>query len=386
MVFLCLGHVANVQAGGEIIGPKGSMAAEISAGADGKLYLSWLEPQGEGHALRFARFDDNGWSAVRTAAAGGDWLVNWADWPSVTALGDGALFANWRRYTDASGLAYEIRMAVSRDGGETWGESFTLNDDATATQHGLVSIVPGQSRLDVIWLDGRGMATHAAHGELMGLRHTVVHADGSVAASTELDAHTCECCQTSLVEIPGGLLAAYRDLTQDNIRDIVVRDNTGGSWSEARPVHEDNWQFEGCPVNGPALDAQGSLVAAAWFTAASDDPRVLVALSTDGGARFRSPIRVDDKRSLGHTDLVILDDGEMIVSWTERHRSSSQLMLRRIHADGTAEAARPLREIKVTSNGFPRMARRDTNIAFAWTEKAGRAGRVHAIVMPVDQL
>jgi hypothetical protein len=277
-------------------------------------------------------------------------------------------------------------MALSHDGGDSWGKSFTLNDDATASQHGLVSIVPGESHLNVVWLDGRGMATHGAHGELMGLRHTVVNADGAVEASTELDAHTCECCQTSLVEIPGGLLAGYRDLARDNIRDIVVRDNTGGSWSDARPVHEDNWEFEGCPVNGPALDAKGSLVAAAWFTASSDDPRVLVAKSTDGGTRFGSPIRVDDKRSLGHTDLVILEDGEMLVSWTERRRSASQLMLRRIHADGTAEAARPLREIKVTSNGFPRMVRRDDDIAFAWTEKAGRAGRVHAIVMPVDQL
>ena len=386
IVLLSMAHAAGVPAASEITAPTGSMAPEITAGGDGDLYLSWLEPDGKSHALRYASFDDDGWSEVRTVAAGDDWVVNWADWPSVTAAGNGVLFANWRRRIGANVLAYEIRMALSHDGGKSWGTSFTLNDDTTETQHGLVSIVPGQSRLDIIWLDGRRTATSPGHGEAMALRHTVVNADGSVAPSTELDGLTCECCQTSLVEVPGGLLAGYRDLTHDAIRDIVVRDNTGGSWSEARAVHEDNWEFDGCPVNGPALDARGSTVAAAWFTAASNKPQVLVALSTNGGTTFGTPIRVDDKRSLGRTDVLILDDDETIVSWTERKRSSSRLMLRRIHADGTAGDAQVLREIDVVSNGFPRMLRRGTDIVFAWTEKAGRAGRVRAIVIPEDQL
>jgi hypothetical protein len=386
IVLLSAGHSAALQAASEIIGAKGSMAPEISAGADGNLYLSWIESHDEGHALRFARIDDNGWSETRTAAVGDDWIVNWADWPSVTAFGNGVLFANWRRRIGANALAYEIKMALSHDDGNTWGASFTLNDDKTETQHGLVSIVPGPSSLDVIWLDGRRMAISPGHGEAMALRHTVVNADGSVEESTEIDGLTCECCQTSLVEIPGGLLAGYRDLTHDSIRDIVVRDNTVGSWSAARPVHKDNWEFDGCPVNGPALDARGSMVAAAWFTAALNNPQVLVALSTDRGTSFATPVRVDDKRSLGRTDVLILDDGETIVSWTERKRSSSRLMLRRIRADGTAEDAQLVREIEIVSNGFPRMQRRGTDIVFAWTEKAGRDGRVRAVVMPVDQL
>lgn len=61
-------------------------------------------------------------------------------------------------------------------------------------------------------------------------------------------------------------------------------------------------------------------------------------------------------------------------------------MLRRIGADGTAGEARFLRDIKVASNGSPRMVNRGKDIVFAWTEKAGGGGRVHAIVMPVDQL
>ena len=386
VVLLSLGHAGGLQAANDMIGPEGSMAPELSAGANGNLYFSWIEAHGNGHALRFAVFEDEGWSETHTVAVGDDWSVNWADWPSVTALGNGVLVANWRRRTGASSLAYEIKMAMSQDGGKSWKAPITLNDDGTATQHGFVSIVPGHSRLDIIWLDGRRTTKASGEAEAMTLRHAVVNADGSIEASTELDARTCDCCPTSLIEVPGGLLTAYRDRTQEDIRDIVVRDNVGGRWSVERPVHEDNWEFAGCPINGPALDAQGSMVAAAWFTAPSKKPQVLVALSRDGGISFGTPIRASDKRTLGRTDLVILDDSETIVSWVERRTFSSRLILRRIRADGTVEQPRVLGDVEVLTNGFPRMVRHGKNLVFAWTEKAGRSGRVHAVVIAVEEL
>ena len=35
--------------------------------------------------LRFSRFDGQAWGPARTVASGGNWFVNWADHPSVTA-------------------------------------------------------------------------------------------------------------------------------------------------------------------------------------------------------------------------------------------------------------------------------------------------------------
>ena len=378
------GHPGGLQAASEIAGPPGSMAPELTAGADGNLYLSWIEARGAGHALRFATFDDGGWSAVLTVATGDDWFVNWSDWPAVTALGNGVLVANWRRRNGTDALAYEIRMALSQDGGKTWDTPFTLNDDATPTQHGFVSILPSDATLDVMWLDGRRTAAGDDEDEAMTLRHAVVNADGSVVDSVEVDALTCDCCQTALVRIPTGLLVAYRDRTRKEIRDIAVREHNDGRWGPAKLVHEDNWEFAGCPVNGPALDARESTVAVAWFTAANGQARVLAAQSTDGGRSFGAPIRVSDGRSLGRTDVILLDNGETIVSWIQRRLFSSRVMLRRIRADGTAQEARLLREIDIVANGFPRMLRRGNNIVLAWTEKAGRSGRVRAIVVPVD--
>jgi len=386
LALLAVAHSSSLRAAEDFIGPEGSVTPELSLGADGSVYLSWVEGHANGHALRFAVFDDQGWSEARTVAVGDNWMVNWADWPSVTAFGSGVLLANWRQYSDVNGFAYEIRMALSEDGGHSWSEPVTLNGDQTATEHGFTSLVPGKSHLDAIWLDGRRMAAASETEQAMTLRHATVNDDGSIGHSTELDARTCDCCQTSLIPIQGGLLAGYRDRTLDDVRDIVVRDNRDGHWSAARPVHEDHWKLEGCPVNGPALAAQGSTVAAAWFTAAAGKPRVLLAVSNDGGTSFGTPLRIDEGRTLGRVALVMLDNDDVLVSWLEPHGRSSRLKLRRLKADATLGDARIVRKLKNSANQFPRMLRRGKNLVFAWVEKTGKTSRVHGAVIAADQL
>ena len=92
-------------------------------------------------------------------------------------------------------------------------------------------------------------------------------------------------------------------------------------------------------MNGPAVAASGRRVAVAWFTAANDAPRVKLAFSTDAGASFGAPVRVDDGNPLGRVDVVLLDDGSAVVSWVESSPEGSSLRVRRIRADGEPGAA-----------------------------------------------
>ena len=48
----------------------GSMAPNLATGPDGTVVLSWIEPEGEGHALQFTVFDGNGWGDARTVVTG----------------------------------------------------------------------------------------------------------------------------------------------------------------------------------------------------------------------------------------------------------------------------------------------------------------------------
>ena len=86
--------------------------------------------------------------------------------------------------------------------------------------------------------------------------------------------------------------------------------------------------FAGCPVNGPAVAAQGDLVAIAWFTAAQDDPSVLVAFSEDGGRSHGEPLRVDHGSPLGRVDVLLLDHGTVLVSWLEHDEGQARIVVR----------------------------------------------------------
>ena len=103
-----------------------------------------------------------------------------------------------------------------------------------------------------------------------------------------------------------------------------------------RPVARarDGWRIGGCPTNGPAVAATGHRVAVAWFTAADDRPRVQVAFSTDAGATFAAPLRIDGGQPVGWADAVLLDDGRALVSWLERTgEGTGEIRLRVVGGD-----------------------------------------------------
>ena len=180
---------------------RGSVTPNLSVGAAGELYLSWLEPAADGrHALRFARRDGDEWAAPRTIASGDDWFVNWADFPSLVVMADGAMAAHWLQKSGRGTYAYDVCIARSRDGGASWGEAFRPHRDGTQTEHGFVSMLGrDDGSLAVIWLDGREMkADGHGHGTgQMTLRSARVAPDGELHEETVLDKRVCECCQTA---------------------------------------------------------------------------------------------------------------------------------------------------------------------------------------------
>jgi hypothetical protein len=360
----------------EIAAPAASGSAEpcVETGADGRAYLSWVEPAGEGrHALRFSVWEGTSWSVPQTAAEGPDWFVNWADFPSVTALDDGTLAAHWLRKTGGGSYAYGVKLSFSHNEGRTWSEPLTPHDDSP-TEHGFVSKIPlPGGRLAAIWLDGRetggGKADHAGP---MTLRAAFVGADGRVEHENLIDARVCDCCQTSAVALEDrALVVAYRDRSEDEIRDIAVVRFDGERWSEPIVVHDDRWRILGCPVNGPAIAARGDRVAVTWFTAPGPvpAPAVRIAFSRDGGRTFAAPIDVNAGRPEGRVDVVFLEDGAALVTWIDAGEGAAELLARRVDSNGSRG---PLVRIASSSvaraTGFPRMAALGSIVLIAWTE------------------
>ncbi len=362
---------------------QGSGQPNLAVAPDGRIYLSWIDRLGEGRfALRFSRREGAGWSVPQTIAEGTNWFVNWADFPSMVVLPDGTLAAHWLAKSGPGTYAYDVNIARSFDGGKTWSQPLVPHRDGTLTEHGFVSMFPAKDgSLGAIWLDGREMKMGAdGHGPgSMTLRYATIRRDGTLADETVLDAKVCECCQTSAALTDSGPIIVYRDRSDEEVRDISVIRWQAGKWSEPRPVHRDNWQINGCPVNGPSIAALGKRVAVAWFTAANNAARVRVAFSADAGETFSEPITVDDGRPAGRVDVLLLSDGSAMVCWLEKLDEGGAVRARRVWPDGKrAESVTIASSGTARSSGFPQMARSGDRLIFAWT-----ASRVLTAEMPV---
>jgi len=347
--------------------------------SDTAFLVSWIEEPAENPRLRFARFDEAGFSAPRTVIENRPLLVNWADFPSLLSLGDGRLAAQWLERSAGASFAYGIRIATSTDGGTTWSEPFRPHVDDPKAEFGFVSLVDDGRGLVAVWLDGRGLDREGRG--VMELRSRVWRG-GEWSAETVLDGDVCSCCQTSGALAAQGVVVAYRDHTGP-LRDIALVGVDGAEPLTPRPLHADGWEIAGCPVNGPALAAQGGTVAVAWYTEARGEPRVLLAFSHDDGRTFDEPVRVDDGAALGRVHLAMLDDGAAVVSWLEGPADGAAIVrARRFDTEGTPRHTWDVGRTRgARSSGFPRLAVCGSQIAVVWTDP-GPPSRVRVSILP----
>ena len=359
--------------------------------SDRGVLLSWIERSGDLATLRFAERTAAGWSAPRTIAAGRDWFVNWADVPSVLRLPSGVLVAHWLQKSGPDTYAYDVRLSHSSDDGKTWSPSFTPHQDGTKTEHGFASMFPLGDGLGLVWLDGRGMkppstrvetSSSARSGQAGG--HEGDHDTGAMSVrfarydrnwqlleEGAVDERVCECCPTAATVTSEGVIAAFRDRSAGEIRDIYTSRFVGGRWAAPAPVFNDAWTIAACPVNGPALSARGRDVTLAWFTVKQEQGQAYLAFSPDAGRTYGAPIRVDDGGSLGRVDVALLPDGAALATWIEFADQRAQFRARRIDRSGARSPAITVAGIAGNrASGYPRAAIGRGEIVFAWTESA----------------
>ncbi len=292
-------------------------------------------------------------------------------------MSDGTLVAQWPVINPAKPMPgtynNSIRVVVSRDQGATWKEVFADGTDNIHSYSGFVSLLPGRTGFSAVYLTPPRPVSHDPADHTMTLSHVSVDAAGEATGPQVIDGDTCSCCPTAFATTSDGPVAAYRDHEPGEIRDISIVRFVHGKWTPPKPVHRDGWKINGCPTNGPELAADGRTLAAAWFTAAGDVPRMKVAFSSDAGASFGTPIAVDGGRSVGRGALVMLPDRSVAVAWLEGlGTGGGQLRLRRVTSDGragsvvTVGAASPGR-----TTGMAQMVRVDGSLLVVWRGERG---------------
>ncbi len=360
---------------------EGSGEPRFTIGEDGRVYLSWIEAlESRGHRLMFSFLDGEQWAPPRQVTSGEEWFVNWADVPNLAVAEDGTIAAQWLVRSGSATYAYDVWLAVSTDGGDSWTDPVRPHTDGVAAEHGFVSLVPdGVTGFDVVWLDGRQMVEDPPGPTT--LRHARLSVDGSVGPETVVDDSVCDCCPTAATRMPGGeLLVAYRDRTRGEVRDILISRQSGEGWTEPTPVHADGWQIAACPVNGPAVATRGDALAVAWYTESTGSPAVHLAIAEDG-VHFAAPIRLDGGDPAGRLGLTADASGWHAV-WLERIAEGAAVVTRRVSPKGAPDEIRiAARTIAARSSGYPRIASRDDGVVVAWTVP-GAAPRVATGVLP----
>lgn len=351
--------------------PSNSSLSRLVRDEAGQVYLSWVNQDNELAQLVYSKLMDTGWSNPIVIGEGADWFINWADFPMLS-VSNGNMAAHWLRISDDGAYDYDIEARFYDEKNRMWSEKRVIHTDGVSAEHGFVSMLPiseqGETNTLITWLDGRNTKAGEEYGE-MTLRAGIFDSLGETLSEWEIDHRVCDCCQTGTAMTAKGPLVVYRDRSSDEIRDISMVRYSSGEWTKPRTIHDDKWQINGCPVNGPAVSAKDDQVAVAWFTAKEDTPKVQLALSSDSGDTFSEPIVIASPETNGRVDTAILKAGAIAVSWIDITEAHAKIMLSLFSSQGVLLHTSVVAKTSASRrSGFPIIESVGDSVFVTWTD------------------
>ena len=246
-------------------------------------------------------------------------------------------------------------------------------------------MVPNEtSGATIVWLDARDYRAEKRYR----LMSAVISSTGAISGETTIDADVCTCCPTSLTRTSKGLLTVYRGHNPDQIRDTMAARKTGDVWDKPTRVHEEDWKINGCPVNGPTVNARENEAAVVWFTAKDDEPQVENAFSADSGATFGNAHLLDSSkngaRPVGHITAALLPDGKQLVIWIRQVDAGAELVAQTVSKDGASSELQVVAKSTTRAIGYPHLELSGANAVVTWGGTA-EAPSVHTAVIAVDR-
>lgn len=342
------------------------------------LVLSWQEAHDGDIQLRMSTYNGTEWSTPNIIAKGDNWFVNWADFPAIVANGDN-LFAHFLQMAGETTYDYDIMFTLSADRGSTWSMPQKLHSDSISAEHGFVSAIPFDDGFYVSWLDGRN--TKKEDGA-MSLRAAYLDMNGGINYEAEIDHKTCDCCQTAMANVQGTPYVTYRDRSDAEVRDIYYAKSLENKWQEPVNLNKDNWEINGCPVNGPTITSDDQNMAIAWFTGANGVMNVNLIVSNDAGANFGEAILVSGPDALGRVDIEMVD-GIIYLTYMTNVDNITQIMLSQFEYSGNLISTEVLTTVSSDrGTGFPRSAIWDNNLVVTWTDT--KENKVRVLQYPLE--
>lgn len=348
--------------------PKPALA--VSAVFDGQGLL-WRAEVRERH-LWISTSADKGlhWSApIPVNATPENIAADGENRPKIVVTAQRRIYVSWTQSLDKP-YTGNVRFARSLDGGKTFSEPITVNDNRELISHRFESLlVDGRGRVHLAWLDKRDASAAQASGKSYvgaALYHAVSEDGGQTfSANRKLAANSCECCRVvTALDRDGVPLVFWRHVFGRNVRDHALLKLDDES-SLVRISH-DQWEVDACPHHGPAIsvagdgarhlawfnnapashglfyarmapdgtlspalafgnyDAQaahpsvlalGTRVVLAWKEFDGERATAWVMVSTDGGRNWQAARRITDTSGASDHPLLIADGATPYLSW-----------------------------------------------------------------------
>jgi len=333
------------QYGSDVVSVHCGGAPSAAVDADGRLWVAFVQDK----HVYVSYSDDKGEQysqAVRVNQVPEDAEFNGENRPKIIVAENGSILLSWTTKT-SSNFTGLIRFSHSTDGGESFSEPRTINDDGLDTGHRFDSLFLTESgNLYLTWIDKRDMVATLGRGEAYpgaAIYYAVSQDFGkSFSQNYRVSHNSCECCRIAMA--PQGddnVAIVWRQIYDSQIRDHAIAVlGPEGQVSGLDRATVDDWYIDACPHHGPSMvlaqtDDQYHM---SWFSAGDIHKGIYYARYDLNSASSSQLLEVDATPSAGHPSLA-MRGGELKMVWKGFNGVQTQLKLMRSHDDGATWSA-----------------------------------------------
>lgn len=293
---------------------KPALALSAAFDAEGRL---WRAEARERHVwVSYSEDKGRSYSApIRVNATPENIAAEGENRPKIAFAPSHRIYLSWTQSLDKP-YSGNVRFSRSLDGGKTFSEPITVNDNREIISHRFDALlVDGVGRIHLTWLDKRDARDKSYVGAT--LYHAISEDGGqSFKANQRLAANSCECCRVVMaLDRDGVPLVFWRHIFGRNVRDhaLLKLDDK----STLMRVSHDQWAVDACPHHGPTLAvATDGTRHLAWYNNAPERHGLFYAHMTPDGQLAQSLAFGSFAAQASHPS-VIARGALVVLAWKE---------------------------------------------------------------------
>jgi hypothetical protein len=299
--------------------------------------------------------------------------------PKILVDQDSTLYVSWTLKTSPR-FTGEIRFSRSIDGGSTFSEPRTINDDGLFAGHRFESLFQTESGLLYLtWIDKRDLEASEKAGESYtgaAVYYAVSSDQGKTfSANYRVANHSCECCRIAMA--PNGtdkVTILWRHIFGADTRDHAIAVLTpDGRVEDMNRASYDEWHINACPHHGPTMvqSDQSADYHLSWFSNGDLHQGIYYGRYSFTEQQTRDVLRIDGNPGAGHPYLQTFA-GTLYLVWKGFDGQQSLINLMTSQDDGRTWSKPVSLMTTVQGSDHPLIVKSDQGLFLSWlTEEKG---------------